>query len=547
MMVRRKHVVAIAVAMALVTACGGGSDEPAAEDDEPTEEEDPTTTVAEPADDTTTTAAPTPTSEPEPDGGISSFDQVQPAVVQIVAQGSFRDPEVGFVTTAGSGSGFIISEDGYVVTNNHVVTGAATLEVFIGGDDATGYNATLVGVSECNDLALIQLDADEPLPYLDWAEGDPSVGTEVYAAGFPLGDPEYTLTRGIVAKANASGDTSWASIDSTIEHDANIQPGNSGGPLVGADGRVIAVNYSGSNPTNQSQFFAISSPLAQDVVERLRDGDFESLGINGTAVVDEAAGIAGVWVAGTAPGSPASNAGILPGDIVTSMNGLPIGTDGTMKDYCDVLRTAGDRPINVEVLRFDSQELLRGEINGEIPLEPFFSFAEEIDDEVDVAEAPGQTYTGIQTIVDDSGSITVDVPAEWVDVDTTALVLDDGSAQPWIAAAPSLASLYSTYDVPGMFMAALPEIPAADIPATIADFAPSVEECAYDDGLTDYDDGAFGGQYQLWGECGGVGAALVILIANAYSGQGSIVIGVQLLTEADFDALDTIMATFNYL
>ncbi|MFP5487953.1 MAG: S1C family serine protease [Acidimicrobiia bacterium] len=544
---RRKQLGAVAVAMALVAACGG-SDEPAAEDDEPTEEEQVTTTVAEPADEATTTAAePTPTSEPEPaGGGISSFDQAQPAVVQIVAQGSFRDPEVGMVTTAGSGSGFIISEDGYAVTNNHVVTGAATLEVFIGGDD-TGYNATVVGVSECNDLALIQIDSNDALPYLEWADGDPTVGTEVYAAGFPLGDPEYTLTRGIVAKANAGGDTSWASIDSTIEHDAAIQPGNSGGPLVGADGRVVAVNYSGSSPTNQSQFFAISSPLAQDVVERLRDGDFESLGINGTAVLDEASGIAGVWVAGTAPGSPASNAGILPGDIVTSMNGLPIGTDGSMKDYCDVLRTSGDRPITVEVLRFDSQELLRGEINGEIPLEPFFSFAAEIDDEVDVAADPGTTYTGIQTLVDDSGSITVDVPAEWADVDTTALVLDDGTPQPWISASTSLDDLYSTYDVPGIFMAALPEIPAADIPATIADFAPSVEECAYDDGLTDYDDGAFGGQYQLWGDCGGVGAALVILIANAYSGQGSVVIGVQMVTEADFDALDTIMATFNYL
>src|SRR5690606_18422850 len=131
---------------------------------------------------------------------------------------------------------------------------------------------------------------------------------------------------------------------------------------------------------NQSQFFAIASTLAQDVVDELRDGDFESLGINGSAVLDEESGIAGVWVAGTAPGSPASNAGLLPGDIVTSLNGLPIGADGTMKDYCDVLRTSGDRPITVEILRFDTQEILRGEINGTIPLEQVVSFAEEIVD-----------------------------------------------------------------------------------------------------------------------------------------------------------------------
>ena len=264
-------------------------------------------------------------------------------------------------------------------------------------------------------------------------------------------------------------------------------------------------------------------------------------------MLDEEAGIAGIWVAGTAPGSPASNAGLLPGDIVTQLNGLPIGTDGTMKDYCDVLRTAGDRPISVEVLRFDTQELLRGEINGTIPLEPFVSFAQEIDDEVDVAEGSADVYTTTQTLVDDSGSVTVDVPVEWADVDTAPFILDDGSSAPWIAASSSLDSLYATYDVPGMFMVALPEIAAADIPTTIAEFAPASDACAYDDGLTDYDDGAFGGQYQLWGDCGGVGAALVILIGTAYSGQGSVVIGVQLLTESDFDALDTIMATFNFV
>src|SRR5690606_23807799 len=130
-----------------------------------------------------------------------------------------RDPEVGMATQAGSGTGFVISEDGLAVTNNHVVTGAATLEVYVGGDTSRSYNATIVGVSECNDLALIRIDADDPLPTLSWQESDPTVGQEVYAAGFPLGDPEYTLTRGIVSKAQATGETPWASIDFTLEHD----------------------------------------------------------------------------------------------------------------------------------------------------------------------------------------------------------------------------------------------------------------------------------------------------------------------------------------
>ena len=85
--------------------------------------------------------------------GITSYDDVQPAVVQIVAQGTFRDPEVGFADGSGLGSGFIISPDGLAVTNNHVVAGAATLEVYVGGELDESYNATILGVSECNDLA----------------------------------------------------------------------------------------------------------------------------------------------------------------------------------------------------------------------------------------------------------------------------------------------------------------------------------------------------------------------------------------------------------
>ena len=155
---------------------------------------------------------------------------------------------------------------GIVVTNNHVVTGAATLEVYVGGELDRSFNAVVLGVSECNDLAVIDITEDEPLPFLEWYDGDLAAGLEVYAAGFPLGDPEFTLTRGIVAKAQASGETPWASIDSTIEHDANIQPGNSGGPLVTAEGQVAAVNYATGSQTNTSQFFAISKELAEPVV-----------------------------------------------------------------------------------------------------------------------------------------------------------------------------------------------------------------------------------------------------------------------------------------
>ena len=251
----------------VVAACGGGgssSDEPdetsapatqattattaasettaVTETTEGTEETKPTTEGTEP-DDTTEGTEPDDTTEgTEPDdttegtepsgsGEISSYEAVQPAVIQVETQGSFRDPEIGQASASGSGSGFIISPDGLAVTNNHVVTGAATLEVYVGGDRETSYNAQVLGVSECSDLALIQIDADEELPYLDWYDGDITAGLDVYAAGYPLGDPEFTLTRGIVTKAEADGDiTGSSSIDHTVEHDASTHPGNSGGP-----------------------------------------------------------------------------------------------------------------------------------------------------------------------------------------------------------------------------------------------------------------------------------------------------------------------------
>jgi len=91
---------------------------------------------------------------------------------------------------------------------------------------------------------------------------------EVYAAGFPLGDPEYTLTRGIVSKEKANGESSWASIDYVIEHDATINPGNSGGPLVTSDGQVVGVNYATSN-IGVNQFYAIANVEAKDIIKEL--------------------------------------------------------------------------------------------------------------------------------------------------------------------------------------------------------------------------------------------------------------------------------------
>jgi serine protease Do len=318
-------------------------------------------------------------------GAASSLEDAKSAIIQIEAKGSFVDPEVGLMlNVAGRGSGFIIDPSGIAVTNNHVVTGAATLEVWVGGESES-HNARILGVSECSDLAVIDIDGDD-FPYLQWYEGTISAGMDVYAAGFPLGNPEYTLTKGIVSKEKASGETSWASVDNVIEHDATINPGNSGGPLITPDGEVVGINYaSESRQGTQTRFFAIARDEATAAIDAMRSGeDVDSIGINGRAV-NNGEGLSGIWVSSVKSGSPADVAGIKGGDVIITIEGLVLATDYTMSDYCDILRThdPGDT-LNVQVLRFSTNEFLEGQINGR-PLSLEFSQSTE---EGDAAPPP---------------------------------------------------------------------------------------------------------------------------------------------------------------
>jgi S1-C subfamily serine protease len=305
------------------------------------------------------------TSPPDNQGGtINSVDNVKDATIQIEAQGTFIDPEFGLqLNSAGRGSGFVIDPSGIAVTNNHVVAGAALVKVWLGGE-TNPRNAKVLGLSECSDLAVIQIEDGGNYPSLDWYTDEVKPGLEVYAAGFPLGEPEYNLTKGIVSKANANGDTDWASVKHVLGHDATINPGNSGGPLVTPDGQVVGVNYSGRQDANQ--YFAIGSDIAIPVIEELQTGkDVDSIGVNGTAVLSEDGSLSGIWVASVKSGSPADKAGIKPGDIIYQLEGLVLATDGTMKDYCDVIRShSATDTMAVTVIRYNTGELLEGQLNG---------------------------------------------------------------------------------------------------------------------------------------------------------------------------------------
>ncbi|NQS92253.1 MAG: trypsin-like peptidase domain-containing protein, partial [Chloroflexi bacterium] len=294
---------------------------------------------------------------------VTSLADVKSAVVQIEAQGTFVDPEFGEYSGAGHGSGFIIDPSGLAITNNHVVTGAALLKVWVGGDTSRSYNAQIIAVSECSDLALIDIEGDN-FPYMEWYPGNISVGLEVYAAGFPLGDPEFTLTKGIVSKEQADGESSWASVNQVIEHDATINPGNSGGPLISSEGQIVGVNY--ASYAEAGQYFAIGRDTTQPIIEQFKRGDdVDSLGINGFAVSNDDGSLTGIWVSSVKSGSAADAASVKPGDLITSLESLPLATDGSMSVYCDIIRTQGDdNPLGMEVLRFETNEALEGQFNG---------------------------------------------------------------------------------------------------------------------------------------------------------------------------------------
>ena len=145
-----------------------------------------------------------------------------------------------------------------------------------------------------------------------------------------------------------------------IEHDARIRPGNSGGPLVDKDGKVVGINYAGNDQYDLN--YAIRGQDAESVIDQAegRD-DFESIGINGQAVVSEDSTLSGIWVSSVKSGSPADKTGVKGGDIITQMEGLILATDGTMTDYCGILRTRNATDtLSIEVLRFDTRNIWPG-------------------------------------------------------------------------------------------------------------------------------------------------------------------------------------------
>jgi S1-C subfamily serine protease len=278
-------------------------------------------------------------------------DQIAPSVVTISA-----DIDAGPRQGGSVGTGMIITADGEIVTNSHVVEGASAIRVRLAGETEPR-EATLIGADPSNDLALLRI-AGDGYPAVTFA--DPSsirIGDEVVAIGFALDlDGEPSVTRGIVSALGRTISTRGGALDGLIQTDAAISSGNSGGPLVNAAGEVVGINTAvarGSATTAASNIsFAISSGEAIPVIETLRghaDGDPPAQGFLGVSLEDRSDGGQGTIVVEVVSDSPADIAGIVDGDVIIAIDDTAItGTLGLVATIRD--RNPGDDVV-VTVIR----------------------------------------------------------------------------------------------------------------------------------------------------------------------------------------------------
>ncbi len=256
----------------------------------------------------------------------------------------------------GSGSGVIVSADGYIVTNNHVVDGADELQVILSNNKS--YKGKVIGTDPSSDLAVVKIEAGD-LPYLNFANSDNvRLGQWVLAIGYPL-NLEATVTSGIVSAKSRSlginGRQSKTPLEAFIQTDAAINPGNSGGALVNTAGDLIGINSAIASPTGSYAGYGYAIPsnmvnkITSDII-KYGSAKRAYLGVmfgNGQMTEEEkkAANIPdgdGVYVSEVAAGSAAAEAGVQKGDFITKINGATVATGTQMIEKIAAMRP-GDK------------------------------------------------------------------------------------------------------------------------------------------------------------------------------------------------------------
>ena len=261
------------------------------------------------------------------------------------------------------GSGFIISADGYVVTNNHVITaedrGGQVESITVTMIDGTDYPARLVGKDAQSDLAVLKIESSKPFPFVKFGDSrNARVGDWVIAIGNPFG-LGGTVTAGIISAVYRATGTGSA-YDRYLQTDASINRGNSGGPMFDMNGQVIGINNAIFSPTGGSVGigFAIPAEIAAPIVEKLRTGVAIERGYLGVRIQPLSEDLAlslglpknrGEFIQAVEPGEAAARAGIQPGDVIVKVDGQDVTPDQTLSFI--VANIAPGKRIPVELVR----------------------------------------------------------------------------------------------------------------------------------------------------------------------------------------------------
>jgi S1-C subfamily serine protease len=264
---------------------------------------------------------------------INAAKQASPAVVNIEVRHGAGVNSHPRKQGGGSGSGFIFTPDGFILTNSHVVHGADTISVTL--SDGRTFPAELVGEDPATDLAVLDIAAPPNLASVKFGDSSAiQVGQLVIAIGNPYGF-QYTVTAGVVSNlARSFRSVTGRLIDNIIQTDAALNPGNSGGPLINSRGEVIGVNTA-IIPTAQGICFAIPGNMAQFIASRImRDGHVRRsyIGVSGQNVPLQRRVVrfynlpaeSAVMITHVEPESPAHKAGIMDGDVLVEADGRPI-------------------------------------------------------------------------------------------------------------------------------------------------------------------------------------------------------------------------------
>ena len=262
-----------------------------------------------------------------------------------------RRPQIG------SGSGVIISSDGYIITNHHVIETAEDIQITT--NDNQSYDAKIIGSDEQNDIALLKIESEDELPYAIFGDSDSTqIGEWVLAVGNPF-NLTSTVTAGIISAKSRSLDPTGRTTQSYIQTDAAVNPGNSGGALINNKGELIGINTAIQTQTGSyvGYSFAVPSNIAKKVIEDILEYgivQYGFLGVTGTSLnsfrarelnVDDTEGF---FINGIDKESGANIAGIKTGDIIKDIDGIKISKFADLKGYLNTKRPNDIVEINLK-------------------------------------------------------------------------------------------------------------------------------------------------------------------------------------------------------